>query len=226
MERRPKFAPLFWALGVLLLTALTAWLCYRFADLPLACWIHEHVPVQEWKEHRYTGLVSLVCKVPWVTFLTLPFFLYFTLVRPSGEWFRKLGFFLLSMGVCGLCSALLKEVFGRARPYMYFRDGSYGFNLFHAAKDAFKSFPSGHSMESMTIALCFALIFPRCKALWFLFPLWMICDRMLLEKHYLGDTLCGLLIAVCYVILVRAYLCGPVFGLFKKMTFLPVSKEL
>ena len=176
----------------------------NFLDLPLAQKIHE-LPIKEWKAQHYTGVVSYVCKKPWITFIVIPFFLWVTFIKLNFEWFRKLGFFLLSMTACGIFSAILKNIFGRARPYMYFRDGSFGFNFFNATKDAFKSFPSGHSLEAATIAACFWFIFPKLRIPLVLFVLLMMTDRMLLERHFLGDTTFGALLAICYVLVIRAY---------------------
>ena len=75
------------------------------------------------------------------------------------EWFEKLGFFLVCMGVCGIISSFMKELFHRARPYQLFKDPSYyGFFFFEQSKNAFKSFPSGHSMEIATMATAFLKI--------------------------------------------------------------------
>ena len=208
------------------LTVVTASLVFAAAFILLCIWRYDrvlaefvHTPLrEELQNNNLLGEISLICKKPYVTMLVAPFFVYFTLIRFNREWYRKLGYYLLSMGVCGIMSSLLKELFRRARPYNLFREaGHYGFFFFDQTKNAFKSFPSGHSMEVATMATVFWFIFPKLRPLFVAAAVLMMADRILMERHFLSDTIAGATVGIAIALLVKEFLAPIVLDLIEKL---------
>lgn len=89
----------------------------------------------------------------------------------------------------------LKHLFGRARPEDILVHSDFG------------SFPSGHVANAATIAVTFAVLFPRLWV-WVLgcaYVLLMAWSRTLLGAHWLSDTLGGALIGAGIVLVVWAF---------------------
>lgn len=205
------------AVAVFAIGLVLTLLAINFCDRDLALYLHR-LPQDKLENAKLIGQISLLCKKPYVTMVVAVFFIFFTFVKPMKEWFEKLGFFLISMGVCGIVSSLTKELFRRARPYQLFKDPSYyGFFFFEQSKNAFKSFPSGHSLEIATMATAFWFIFPKLRPIWAVAVIWMMSDRMLMEKHFLSDTIMGATLGIVIVLLVRAFIAPPVIRLVEKI---------
>ena len=178
-----------------------------------------HTPLREkLQDLNLLGEISVICKKPYVTMIVAPFFVYFTLIRFNREWFRKLGYFLLSMGICGIMTSILKECFRRARPYNLFREaGHYGFFFYEQTKNAFKSFPSGHSMEVATMATVFWFIFPKLRPFFVVTAVLMMADSILMERHFLSYTVAGATFVIAIALLVKEFLAPTVLDLVEKL---------
>lgn len=208
------------------LTIVIVSLIFATAFILLSIWRYDrvlaefvHTPLRDkLQDLNLLGEISLICKKPYVTMLVAPFFVYFTFIRFNREWYRKLGYYLLSMGVCGVMSSLLKECFRRARPYNLFREaGHYGFFFYEQTKNAFKSFPSGHSMEVATMATVFWFIFPKLRPFFVVTAVLMMADRILMERHFLSDTIAGATVGIAIALLVKEFLAPIVLDLVEKL---------
>lgn len=89
----------------------------------------------------------------------------------------------------------LKHLFGRARPEDILVHSDFG------------SFPSGHVANAATIAVTFAVLFPRVWVwvMGFAYVLLMAWSRTLLGAHWLSDTLGGALVGAGVVLVVWAF---------------------
>ena len=67
------------------------------------------------------------------------------------------------------------------------------------------------------MATAFWFIFPKLRPIWAVAVLWMMSDRMLMEKHFLSDTIMGATLGIVIVLLVRAFLAPPVIRLVEKI---------
>lgn len=81
-----------------------------------------------------------------------------------------------------------KVLIGRARPDIFMKKGVYGFYGFQVDHH-FHSFPSGHTMGVLTLAVSLSLLYPR-----YCIPLYSIAcalsfSRVLLADHYFSDIL-------------------------------------
>jgi membrane-associated phospholipid phosphatase len=101
-------------------------------------------------------------------------------------------YLFLSVSIVGLLTNLLKIIFGRSRPRMYFDTGEYGFQWFHLHVDHW-SFPSGHVTNVVSFVTALFLITPSKHRIYFiplfLFTVLIIISRVTVSAHYLSDVI-------------------------------------
>lgn len=84
----------------------------------------------------------------------------------------------------------LKLALCRMRPRDDFEFGFYGFRPF-SFQWQYDSFPSGHSLTIMCVAVIASCAFPQLAILWFAVALWLSLTRALLTSHFLSDCFIG-----------------------------------
>lgn len=107
----------------------------------------------------------------------------------------------------GIFTIVLKNIVGRARPYM----GDLGFFPFTFSSD-YASWPSGHTTLAFAFAVATGMAFPILR-----WPLLAIAtltgfSRMVLGMHYLGDVIMGATIGTLGAVLIYNWL-APKIGL-------------
>src|SRR5665213_1216556 len=113
---------------------------------------------------------------------------------------RRAAFVFVVVGGAGLAGDILKPVFGRARPRLYLDEGIFGFT-WHGARAAYWSFPSGHAITIVALALALTQVERRFVSLYVAAALLVIARRIVLDQHYLSDVIAGALLAyaACWV---------------------------
>jgi membrane-associated phospholipid phosphatase len=84
----------------------------------------------------------------------------------------------------------IKLVVGRRRPRDDLEMGRYGFEPL-SFDLRFNSFPSGHALTIMCVAVIASAAWPQLAPVWFALALWLGLTRALLTAHYLSDVLVG-----------------------------------
>ena len=84
----------------------------------------------------------------------------------------------------------IKLFFGRRRPRDDIEMGLYGFMPFSFDLD-YNSFPSGHALTIMCVAVIASAVWPQLAPIWFAIAAWLGLTRALLTAHYLSDVLVG-----------------------------------
>lgn len=115
-----------------------------------------------------------------------------TFLPPWARNFARAAFFsgLAMASGLGLTEYALKPLFGRTLPEAFLHRGLYGFHWLHGG-DAYGSFPSGHSVQIMSMASVFWVAYPRWR------PFWAACAAatatalVLAERHFVSDVLAG-----------------------------------
>jgi lipid A 4'-phosphatase len=112
------------------------------------------------------------------------------------------GFFLLGIASAGLVNSLLKFLFGRARPKLFFRDDVYGFAFFKTPAD-WVSMPSGHTAMALAVATALTCLWPRWR--WVILPIGFLValSRLVVTAHWLSDVLIGSLVGSGMVLVMR-----------------------
>jgi membrane-associated phospholipid phosphatase len=104
-------------------------------------------------------------------------------------------FVFACVAVPGLLTNLLKVLFGRSRPKLLFTEGDFGFHFLRFQAD-YWSFPSGHTTAAAGLAMAVCLMRPRLWPLGLAFALLVAASRVILDQHYLSDTLFSGFIAI------------------------------
>jgi lipid A 4'-phosphatase len=125
--------------------------------------------------------------------------------RRWADWSVRGLFVFACVAVPGLLTNLLKVLFGRARPKLLFADGDFGFHFLRFEAD-YWSFPSGHTTAAAGLAMAVCLMRPRLWPLGLALALLVAASRVVLDRHYLSDTLfSGFLAIVAALALQRVF---------------------
>ena len=116
--------------------------------------------------------------------------LVFRFLRRREALARFLVFAFAAVAAVGAAAALLKIIFGRTRPGLYFDAGLYEFTWFALSGSA-QAFPSGHSSVVGATMTALALAFPRYGAWILLFGVSVAAARVGMGFHYPSDAIVG-----------------------------------
>jgi membrane-associated phospholipid phosphatase len=181
---------LLWA-GIFLIVLGVA--CVAF-DRPATHFIYDHV---SGRFHRFLVATTHLAKAAhWLVAACLVYAATWAWRRWIGE---NAGIGLASqvalafLASLALGSAVLhgtKLVLGRRRPRDELEMNRYGFILFGFNLD-WNSFPSGHALTIMCVAVIATALWPQMAILWFAMALWLGLTRALLNAHFLSDVFVG-----------------------------------
>ncbi|MGC6403895.1 MAG: phosphatase PAP2 family protein [Candidatus Comchoanobacterales bacterium] len=90
----------------------------------------------------------------------------------------------------GIIVAFIKVLFGRARPELLFSRSEFGI-YFLKTKSAYWSFPSGHTLTSISLMLSLSMLYPRYRYIFISCFGLISLSRIVLCKHYLSDVIIG-----------------------------------
>lgn len=158
-------------------------------DAPILAWLYAHrTPLLDQVMHLLSLSTSAKVLAP------------LSLVLLVWLWCRKKRWvlFLLGVGGASTLNLLMKEAFARGRPHF--------FPALVPERDY--SFPSGHAMGSMALALALGLVLtdvsPRLGwvvlSLGVLWSLLVGLSRLYLQVHYPSDVLAGFLVSAIWVV--------------------------
>ena len=102
---------------------------------------------------------------------------------------------LISFVVGSVVLHTIKIFLGRRRPRDDFEHGLYGFKFF-TWELQYDSFPSGHSMTILCVAVVLSAVMPTWALLWLLLAGCLALTRALMTAHFLSDVLVGAAIGI------------------------------
>jgi membrane-associated phospholipid phosphatase len=171
---------------------------YFYIDIPVAVfckgmnrWI---LDLFEW--------ISTLGESQWYLLAAFGLFIYFQRFHPRPLYANRALFVFASVAVSGVVALLIKLIFGRFRPILYFQDGLYGFNFFHPSEDL-NSFPSGHAATALSLAFALSILFPRYRFPLFCSGLLVALSRTVTTAHFLSDTVAGAWVGIVTVCLLQ-----------------------
>ena len=183
-------------------------LCYALVDRPVALFFHGSDPavvatfrfITRFGVSTYYLIGSALAAVGfWVAARR-------TRLRAEAARFRKWAaaalFLFLSIAVSGLATDLLKVVFGRARPKLFFANETFGFDWWGGKAD-FWSFPSGHTTTAVAIGAALYCLWPRFLPLYVAFAVLVSLSRLAIGAHYVSDVIFATFVAIAVVALLH-----------------------
>lgn len=156
--------------------------------------IYDRVPLPL---HRFLHATTHLAKAAhWLALAVFGYLVTWTLIRSgSTDAGTHLTFncalaFILALGSGSVVIHTIKFFLNRRRPRDELEMKLYGFIPFgFNAKN--NSFPSGHSLTIMCVAVMATAVLPQAAPIWFAIALWLSLTRALLTVHFLSDVFVG-----------------------------------
>ena len=114
----------------------------------------------------------------------------------------RLGFLFLAIGVPGLFVTILKRLIGRARPFVGEDGGTLVFIPF-IWRPEYASIPSGHGTTAFAAAIAIGTLWPRTRAIMWIYALLIAVSRVVVTAHYPSDVIASAFFGILGAILVR-----------------------
>jgi membrane-associated phospholipid phosphatase len=111
-------------------------------------------------------------------------------VRRSHRLFALGLFIVVATAAAGLTVDVLKILFGRHRPSVFFTSGQYGLSFLELSAKQW-SFPSGHAANAAALATALGYALPRGRACWVLIAVTLAASRVLVGAHFPSDAIAG-----------------------------------
>ena len=183
-----------WSITVALLLVIIT-ICYLYIDLPLSEYFYAL------KETQFVTFASILTIFGEGVYYIVPSLMLFIFFRKRNPYYAQISLFILTTtSISGILVNLIKPIFGRFRPEMFFTENLYGFNWFEIAF-TMNSFPSGHSATALGAWLAFALIFPKYRIPLLLIGIMIASTRIIVTAHYLSDVIAGSALGIAVTII-------------------------
>jgi undecaprenyl-diphosphatase len=116
----------------------------------------------------------------------------------------RFGFLFLAIGVPGLFVTIVKGMIGRARPYVGGHDDPFAYMPF-TWRPEYASMPSGHATTVASAAVAIGALWPRTRAVMWLFAAVIMFSRVVVLVHHPSDVVAGALVGTLGAMLVRRW---------------------
>jgi membrane-associated phospholipid phosphatase len=116
----------------------------------------------------------------------------------------RFGFLFLAIGAPGLFVTIVKRMIGRARPYVGSFDDPFSYMPF-IWKPEYASMPSGHSTTAVAAAIAIGALWPRSRAVMWLYAVVIMFSRVAVLAHHPSDVIAGALVGAAGACLVRRW---------------------
>lgn len=170
--------------------------CYLYVDIEIAMFFKQAAPltlsifefITEFGDSQYALVASFVL------------FLFYR-IKLNQLYASRALFVWFSVAISGILVNILKPIFARPRPKLFFEENLYGFEFLKVGQAW--SFPSGHSATAFAIGMSLAILFPKYRAAIFLAAMTVALSRVVLNAHFLSDVVVGSLVGVLTVMVLE-----------------------
>ncbi len=176
---------------VLAISAVAIVLSYFFLDIPFA---EAFKPLpSSWK--RALKFLTNIIDPQYNNYVWPILFFLFRYLLKKQIWASRFLLVLVSIPIGNVFVWILKFLFGRSRPKLFFSEQLYGFYFF---KSGFQlaSFPSGHAACVGAICGAFSCLYPRLSMLFLAVGFLLAMTRVALDLHFFSDIIAGFAIGL------------------------------
>lgn len=114
----------------------------------------------------------------------------------------RLTFVFAAIALPGLLVTVLKRLIGRARPFVEPDGGSFILVPFGWSAD-YASIPSGHATTAFAAAVAIGAVWPRARAIMWIYAFLVATSRVVVTAHYPSDLLASAFFGILGALLVR-----------------------
>ncbi|MCG6946725.1 MAG: phosphatase PAP2 family protein [Deltaproteobacteria bacterium] len=176
---------------------------YFFFDLPIAEYCNS--VFSNIKIRRVLKDISKLGIATFYLIFSAVIFLFFRFIRKRALWSNRGLFVFLSISLSGVLILIIKFIFGRYRPKMFFKEQLYGFEFFQL-KGKITSLPSGHATTIVALMLSLYFISPKYRVIYFIIAFVVVISRVLVCHHYVTDVVVGSYVAVIATLCLKQFL--------------------
>ena len=117
-------------------------------------------------------------------------------------WGVRIGFVFVAIGLPSLFDTIIKNMIGRARPFVVAGPDVWAYEPFtwHAR---YASFPSGHTTTAFAALVAIGAIFPQARALMWIYAVLIALSRVVITAHHPSDVIAGAIFGAVGAVLVR-----------------------
>jgi len=117
-------------------------------------------------------------------------------------WAVRIGFVFIAIGLPSLFATIIKNVIGRARPFVVAGPDVWAYEPF-TWHPRYASFPSGHATTAFAALVAIGAIFPQARALLWIYAVLIALSRVVITAHHPSDVIGAAIVGSVGAIMVR-----------------------
>jgi len=200
---------------------------YFYIDKTVAKYFLSHVATYE----ELGDIISVFGESHWYIASAILGYLFFKFYKKNVVYANRFLFLLYINLFSGIISLILKQLFGRIRPWGLKNDGDeYGFLAFQNfdmgfiekmkyhfltvadAPTTYTSFPSGHTTTVFAFFTYLSIFFPKYIYIWFIGAVILASSRLLANDHFISDIFAGILIGTLSTMFIYSKMRGKLYN--------------
>lgn len=200
---------------------------YFFIDKSVARYFLEHTNTYE----HIGDIISIFGESHWYIAIAIFGYLFFKFLKNNTVYANRFLFLLYINLFSGIISLLLKQLFGRIRPWGLKNNADeYGFLAFQNfdmgfiekmkyhfltladAPTTYTSFPSGHTTTVFAFFTYLSIFFPKYISIWFFGAIILASSRLLANDHFVSDIFAGILVGTLSSMFIYSKMKGKLYS--------------
>jgi membrane-associated phospholipid phosphatase len=117
-------------------------------------------------------------------------------------WAVRIGFVFIAIGLPSLFDTIVKNMIGRARPFVVAGPDVWAYEPF-TWHPRYASFPSGHATTAFAALVAIGAIFPQARALLWIYAVLIALSRVVITAHHPSDVIGGAIVGAVGAVMVR-----------------------
>jgi len=117
-------------------------------------------------------------------------------------WAVRIGFVFVAIGLPSLFDTIIKNMIGRARPFVVAGPDVWAYEPF-TWHPRYASFPSGHATTAFAALVAIGAIFPQARALMWIYAVLIALSRVVIMAHHPSDVIGGAIVGAVGAVMVR-----------------------